>query len=276
MAESPRWRVGTVPYLVARPLTDGLEEDPRIDLTVAPPAELARGLRSGELDVALASSVLRLDEPPLAMWEEGPVIAGDGPIRSVLLFLAPGVESPSRIRRWYADPDSRTGRMLTSWLLEHAWDAPEATMLEAPEVEDLRQAALDAGMDAVQLIGDPALVARRSWHRWTVVDLGQAWATATDLPFLYAGWMLRPGFELGELAGILEEAAVRGLAARPQLAASAAEGDDDREVFLRRYLTEDLRYRLDPGTAAAILRRLTASPRELPTVPRGETGRDGS
>ncbi|MHC4823525.1 MAG: menaquinone biosynthetic enzyme MqnA/MqnD family protein [Planctomycetota bacterium] len=246
MDSSPetRWRVGTVPYLVAKPLTTGLASDPRIDLVEAPPSILARKLRAGELDVALASSVLALDEDPLSIWTTGPVIACDGPIHSVLLFLAPGCSSTADLRNWSADPHSHTGRRLTQWLLDHAWHNQGAQVHDLPAGTDPFAHALDEGIDAVQLIGDPALAARRSHPDWTCIDLGAAWKDFTGGPFVFAGWMSRSGFELGDLAGILERAATQGLSLRPTLVKTAAAGDPEQADFLHRYLVEDTRYRL--------------------------------
>ncbi|MFK5956136.1 MAG: hypothetical protein QM477_06805 [Planctomycetota bacterium] len=239
-----RWRVGTVPYLVARPLTFGLSEDPRIELIEAPPSDLSAMLHRGDLDLALASSVLALDTPPLSMWMEGPVIASDGPIHSVLLFLAPGVEKPEAIRRWFADPFSRTGRRLTQWLMHHAWKNAEAELLEVPQDMDAFEAAIELGVDAVQLIGDPALLAVPANPDWTIIDLGSAWKATAKKPFVFAGWMMRDGFELGKLAEVLENAAENGLGKRQEFARESAAGDDVRQAFLTRYLCEDLRYRL--------------------------------
>ena len=55
------FRVGSVPYLNAAPLTRGLEEQ----ILFAPPAELARRLRRDELDAALVSITEVLFERPL-------------------------------------------------------------------------------------------------------------------------------------------------------------------------------------------------------------------
>jgi len=251
-----RWRVGTVPYLVAKPLTAGLAEDPRIELLAAPPATLAKGLYDGSLDIALASSVLALADPPLEMWADGPVIAGDGAIRSVLLFLAPGVEGPEHIRNWFADPHSRTGRRLTQWLLRHAWNNAAANGQEVAPDQCAFAAAQAAGIDAVQLIGDPALEACRTHPEWTIIDLGLAWREATTLPFVYAGWMHPLGAELGELGPILQQAARQGLDLREDYVAEASQGDALRQAELHRYLFEDLRYQLAPGQVQAILGRL--------------------
>ena len=50
-------RVGSVPYLVGRPLDQGLGDEPGIELHHAVPALLIDQLRAGEIDVALVSSI---------------------------------------------------------------------------------------------------------------------------------------------------------------------------------------------------------------------------
>lgn len=254
-----RWRVGTVPYLVARPLTFGLAEHPQIDLVEAPPSELASMLHSDKLDVALASSVLALGETPLKMWTDGPVIASDGPIHSVLLFLSPGVKHPSDVRRWYADPFSRTGRRLTQWLMKHAWKNEGAEILEVPAQVDAFEQAIREGIDAVQLIGDPAILAHQANPDWTAVDLGSAWKETAQKPFVFAGWMQRKGFEVDALGEILNAAAEAGLPKRQILAQQAAAGDDAQAAFLTQYLCEDLRYRLTPNEVLACLEEFRVS-----------------
>lgn len=253
-----RWRIGTVPYRVARPLTLGLDADPRVELIAAPPARLAALLRDGELDLALASSVLATGREPLEIWDEGPVIASDGPVRSVQLFLRPGV-APAQVKRWMADPDSRTGQALAALALREVYGA-EAERVEPvmpPGHEDTppRSGAPDPfalaerqDVDAVQLIGDPALAALRERPDWTPLDLGEAWREATGLPFVFAGWIARRGFHPADAAVPLEAAAERGLAARAELAREAAASGEPAaalgEDFWRRYLLEDVRYRL--------------------------------
>ena len=231
-------RIGTVPYLVARPLTEGLDAEPSVQLSTAPPAELARRLSSGELDIALASSILALGEDALDFWSDGPVIACDGPIQSVLLFLSPRLQSPSEIQSLLLDPNSRTGRELARICLRDAFDL-EPHAIEAP----LEQDPFESGADAVQLIGDPALLATQTHPDWTTVDLGETWKKLTGLPFVFAGWICRTGFAPEEVAPILEKAAERGLSRRSELAQSTDLGNLPIE-FLDNYLHETIHFRL--------------------------------
>ncbi len=249
-------RVGTVPFLVARPLVAGLDDTPGIALTVAPPSQLARGLLAGELDVALASSVLHVAPPHLPLWREGPVIACDGPVRSVLLLLAPGVPSPRQVRRWLPDPASRTANALTELLLREAWQA-DAVRLPLPTEREGAgpEAAANAGADAAVLIGDASLRAPAAFPAWTIVDLGAAWKDFTGLPFVFAGWLGAPGSDPARHAAVLEAAAARGLSRRLELAEEAARtlGPSLGRSFLVDYLMRDVRYRLPPERLEAAL-----------------------
>ena len=67
------WRLGTVPYLNALPLVGGLADAPGVELVEELPSRLAPRLRSGELDLALVSSV-ELFRTPRLSWISGPAI----------------------------------------------------------------------------------------------------------------------------------------------------------------------------------------------------------
>ncbi len=250
-------RVGTVPFLVARPLTDGLDRDPRVALSVAEPARLARGLADGSLDLALASSVLSAVPPHLPLWRDGPVIASRGPIRSVLLFLRPELRSPREVRRWTPDPSSRSGRALAGLLLRQLWET-NAAAVECAEDADPFDAAEAAGTDAVQRIGDAALRACAERPAWRAIDLGAAWLELTGLPFVFAGWIGRRGLDPGACAAPLAEAAARGLARTAEIAAEAGRGHPLGPEFVRRYLLEDICWRLPRVTLDASLAAFAA------------------
>jgi chorismate dehydratase len=235
-------RIGTVPFLVARPLTAGLAERPDVQLTVAPPSQLVGLLRRGEVDIALASSILALEPDNFELWADGPVIASHGPVRSVLMLLRQGV-LPEQVLRLAVDPVSRTGRALAELILRDLYRV-EAQILECSPMEAL--AATDPSFDAVQIIGDRAMGLAAKNPQWPAIDLGQSWADLTGLPFVFAGWIARPGFEPGLAASILWQAAETGLAQRSALAAEGARDLGLDESFLRRYLIEDLAYSMTP------------------------------
>ncbi|HZL99446.1 MAG TPA: MqnA/MqnD/SBP family protein, partial [Planctomycetota bacterium] len=97
-------RLGSVPYLNARPLVAGLDRERGVELSEAPPSELARQLRAGRLDAALASAVELLRDPPLG-WIAGPAIASRGPVASILLFVR---GPPAAVRSLALDRSSLT------------------------------------------------------------------------------------------------------------------------------------------------------------------------
>jgi len=245
-------RVGTVPFLVARPLSWGLDLHPQVELTVAPPAQLAEALRAGELDVALASSVISLDEGPLQFWHAGPVIASRGPVRSVIVLLRPGC-APHQVRRLALDPASRSGRALAQVLLREFWQAEYLAETCRPE------AALANGeFDAVQIIGDRAIQLAGQYEDWHLLDLGQAWSDWTDLPFVFAGWITREGFAIEEAAHILRAASVSGLEQRADLLPEGMRLLERDADFVRRYLFDDLVYSLHEADVRAALQKFAA------------------
>jgi chorismate dehydratase len=234
------FRIGTVPFLVARPLAWGLEHHQEVELTLAPPSELGRMLCAGQLDVALASSVLVTDHPELEFWTEGPVIASRGPVRSVLVLIRPEVKA-SEVRSLALDPASRSGRALSQVILREVHHATPLCAEVDPEF-----ALSGASYDAVQVIGDRALQLSQRYSDWQILDLGEAWTDWTGLPFVFAGWIAREGFPVEQVASILRKSSVEGWSQRDQLLPEAVRLLGHDEEFMRRYLFEDLVYSLPP------------------------------
>ena len=240
-------RIGTVPFLVARPISFGLDQHAELQLTVAPPAELGRLLRAGELDLALASSVLTLEHPELKFWTEGPVIAARGSVRSVLVLLRPGIEA-AEVRSLALDPASRSGRALARVILREVHGARPALHELDPE-----QALQEQRCDAVQIIGDRALQLAQRFPDWKLLDLGETWTNWTGLPFVFAGWIARPGFDVEQVASILRRSAVEGMAKREAMIPDGVRIFGRDSAFVRRYLFEDLVSSLPPHEVRAAL-----------------------
>jgi len=169
------FRVGSVPYLNAVPLTRGLEEQ----ILFAPPAELARLLRRDELDAALVSltEVLFNDRYDIL---DGIAVASLGEVQSVFLAHRQPLEEAREI---YCDAASLSGRNLLQVLLAERGFKP--ALLPLPDYAGAR------ALDNVLLIGDPAIEFARSAPPHEIWDLGTAWFELTQLPFVYAVWALR-------------------------------------------------------------------------------------
>jgi predicted solute-binding protein len=144
----PTLRVGSVPYVVGRPLDLALGEEEGIELVHETPASLVQGLRTYRLDVALVSSI-ELFRQPGYRYIDGLAVAGDGFVSSVQVFLRKPIEE---VRSLALDPASRTSQVLVQALLD---DRPQGAprCLEVEPGED--PAALEA--DAWLRIGDRAL-----------------------------------------------------------------------------------------------------------------------
>jgi chorismate dehydratase len=169
------FKVGSVPYLNAVPLTRGLEEQ----ILSAPPSELARLLQRDELDAALVSltEVLLHDRYDIL---DGIAVASLGEVKSV--FLAHR-QPLADVREIYCDTATLSSLNLLKVLLAENGLKPELRPL--PDYQSARS------LDNVLLIGDQALEFARSSPPHELWDLGTAWFDLTGLPFVYAVWALR-------------------------------------------------------------------------------------
>lgn len=234
-----RTRIATVGYKNARPLTDHLDPG-RVDLVTGIPADIARMLHEGEVDVALVPVAAVLGRPDLRIVP-GVAIGANGPVESVLFVAEQPVENWTRV---VLDGESRTSAMLARLLL----GGPLASRLR-PDFEIVQGepgSAVDAARGSVagMVIGDAARVLP---ERLSVrLDLAELWKDWTGLPFVFAVWAAR-GDLPASVRAHLKEAAARGIAEIPD----RYDGAD------RRYLGSSLRYALDDGALMG-LRRFAA------------------
>jgi chorismate dehydratase len=184
------FRVGSVPYLNAAPLTRGLEDQ----IIAVTPAKLAEMLRRDELDAALVSitEVLFNDRYDVL---DGVAVASLGEVKSVLLAHRRPLAEAQEI---FCDPASLTSVNLLRVLLAEQGLHPQFKPLNSYAPADLPDFAL--------LIGDPALDFLFTSHEHDIWDLGAVWYEKTHLPFVYAVWALRRGIENKELRRQLREA----------------------------------------------------------------------
>lgn len=209
----PPLRVGSVPYLVGRPLDLGLGDEPGIELVHEVPATLARLLHAGELDVALVSSIELFRAPGYRYLPEIGV-CGRGHVGSVQLFLRrPLLE----VRSIALDPASRTAATLLRVLLSGRAEG-EPEFLEVPAGADPRE----AGTDAWLRIGDPALREYLEPGAPKVFNPSRAWTERTGLPFVFAPWIVRPGVEVEPHLVAFARSRLRGARCLGELASGAA------------------------------------------------------
>ena len=219
------FRVGSVGYLNAVPLTRGLEEE----VHYTTPSKLAEMLRRDELDAALVSVVEVLFNDRYDILD-GIAIASLGEVKSVLLAHRRPLEE---VREVFCDTASLTSVELVRVLLAERGLKPEFKALPSYDFAALPDYAL--------LIGDRALDLLLGPHEHEIWDLGAAWYELTKLPFVYAVWALRRGVENGALRRQLREARDFGLDTLDAIIRSRTDYDQD---FCQDYLGWHIHYHL--------------------------------
>src|SRR5438477_12016359 len=219
------FRVGSVPYLNAVPLTRGLEEQ----IIFVTPSKLAEMLQRDELDAALVSvtEVLFNDRYDIL---DGIAVASLGEVKSVFLAHRRPIEE---VKQVFCDTASLTSVNLLRVLLGERGLRPEFKPLPSYGFASLP--------DFTLLIGDPALDFLFSSRQHEIWDLGAAWYDLTGLPFVYAVWALRRGSDNTRLRRQLREAKSFGLDTLDSIISSRAEYDYD---FRKDYLGWHIHYHL--------------------------------
>ncbi len=217
------FRVGSVPYLNAVPLTRGLERE----VVLATPAQLAAMLQQNQLDAGLVSvtEVLFNDRYHVL---DGVAVASLGEVKSVFLAHRQPIEKATTV---YCDPASLTSVHLLKVLLAERGLHPE--FLPLPGY------APSAMPDFALLIGNPAIDFLRSNSSHEIWDLGAAWYELTRLPFVFAVWALRRDIDTTRLRQILHEAKAFGVDTLDSIIAERTEYDRD---FRKDYLGWHIHY----------------------------------
>jgi chorismate dehydratase len=229
VAEAGLLRIGCVKYLNARPLIYGWPGEVVFDH----PSALCERLAAGLLDVALVSSFEFLRNPVYTLVD-GISIASHGPVHSV--FVAHAGEL-SEIEEIEVDPASQTSVNLLRCLMAENGMAPKFVIRSR-----LIQRALTPRL-AKFFIGDQAIRFRdESAGTFQFWDLGEEWQKRTQLPFVYALWLIRPEVPSPKaIADSLRACRDNNLRELDLLIAAEREFSPD---FCQYYLTECLQYQL--------------------------------
>lgn len=227
-----RARIGSVPYLNARPLHWGLGSvGSPVELIYDLPSRLALALREGRLEGALVSSYEFFQAPGYRIVPDISV-SSRGPVGSVKLYLR---KKPQSLRRLALDSSSLASTSMARCLLKRKYGAEPECFTAGPE-----RIADEEGADGYLLIGDIAL--SHAPPGLEVLDLGEEWTDFTGLPFVYAFWLLREG--VGGLCGVLRRAKEEGLRRLEVICReSAPELNLSYELCLD-YLRNNIRYGL--------------------------------
>ncbi len=230
-------KVGAVTYLNTKPLVHRLSEfAPQAEICFDFPSRLADDLAAGRLDVALIPSIEYFQDPTYSIVSDA-CIACRGPVLSVKLFSRVPVRE---IRSLALDEGSRTSAALIRILLQERFGL-------SPDWEPLPigAALADSTADAVLLIGDRAIHSPAGSFA-EVWDLGHEWVRWSDLPFVFAMWVARPGVNMHDLERALAEARDCGVANLEQIAAAEAAPLGLTVPQCLSYLRDNLHFYLGP------------------------------
>ena len=248
-----------VAYLNARPLWESLKDDPRLDLGLARPSELARALAEKEADVGLLPVAAAATMGDLRLLRNM-AIGARGKVRSVAIVAERPLHELESIA---LDLSSRTSVVLARLLLARRKLTPHLFATDPAQA-----IASVGGRTGALVIGDAALdVETRFEHR---LDLAEDWFEWTGLPFVFAAWFARSGAVDAEQEDIFRVAKQKGLSRVDAIAAEHAARSGLEAASLRAYLTESIRYDLGDeelrglerfwaeGAQAGLLPRATA------------------
>jgi chorismate dehydratase len=238
-------RLGAVDYLNARPLVYGLER--RSDLFAIRfdvPSKCAALLHEGSIDVGMIPTIeyLRGSSPYLIVPGMG--IISDGAVASVAMFSTKPIEQIESIA---LDTSSRTSIGLLRVLCCEAFGLDPGFVPMLPSIDAMLERC-----DAALVIGDPALYLDHEARGLLKIDLGERWTALTGLPFVWAFWAGRPGALTAAAIAALVAARDAGVAASDEIADTYC--GPERAALGRAYLRDNIRYTLDAGAAAGLVK----------------------
>ncbi len=236
MLQMPRYRLGVVSYLNARPLIYGLEAASDFELVMDVPARLPALLDAGRVDAALVPVVdLVRQERDWVVVSDG-CIACDGETFTVRVFSR---VPPAEVDTLHVDGDSHTSVALAK-LLWREWFGRPDLMIQPFEADRPTDAC-----QAILLIGDK-VVGQRLIDFDIETDLGSAWKSLTGLPFVFAVWAGCSDIDHTELAARLVYARDQGVAQAEEIAERVAPAMGWPVELAKRYLTRRLQFTLTP------------------------------
>lgn len=252
-----RTRLASVSYLNALPLTRGLTHGaarlPGIEIVLTPPADCARLLGDGLVDVALIPSVEFARIPGLT-WVPSTGISSREEVRSVLLLAS---VPPERIGTVAVDVNSRTSVALVKLILARRYGCRPRMEPMPPDPDSMLRRH-----DAALLIGDPALAASVGGGCGAagppgttgprVLDLAREWHEMTRMPFVFALWACRPVVNVEEISALLDWSLEEGLAHIDDIAMEEADRTGLPPELISSYLRHNIRYRLGPAEADSL------------------------
>ncbi|WP_333784138.1 menaquinone biosynthesis protein [Thermocrinis sp.] len=169
------FKVGKVSYLNTLPLFYKFE-DPRVELVEGHPSELVNLLRIGKIQAGIVSSVEYLFHPHRYRIIPDVSISSKEKVCSVAILSKKPIQE---IKKVHLTPASLTSKYLCFYILEEVYKLRPLYTKNRKEAE------------ALLLIGDEALLAKKQGKYPYIYDLAQEWYKVHKLPFVFALFLVR-------------------------------------------------------------------------------------
>ncbi len=237
-------RVGCVNYLNARPLWHGLGKHPDLfSLKYAVPSRVSSWLHSGEVDLALVSSI---EYGPRYRVVPGAAVTSIGPVASVAAYSRKPL---TRARSVALDSSSRTSAALMRILCAEWFDIEPEFVTMDPNLPAMLQRC-----DAALFIGDRALFVDHVGMGLRKHDLCEEWRGMTRLPFVFAFWTGRPDALTPAHLQAVRDSRRAGVTALDDIACAHYPHNESLAATGRAYLHKNIQYRFDVDCFASLQR----------------------
>jgi len=260
-----------VQYLNTAPLVRGFTHGPlrgKYELSFTVPSQCAEALRSGAVDVAIIPAIEYQRIPGLVILPNLS-ISSTHSVQSLLLVSRGPME---QVHRMALDRSSRSTQTLVRILCEGRWKIAPEFFEATPDL-----GAMLGNAEAALLIGDPALKlsvtcagvgTRDKDGAWIVpakalglagdialriYDVVEQWRAMTSAPAVLAVWAARKEVATPGLVQDFQDSLAFGLRHLDAIASEAALELQLPAGALRRYLAENIDYRLEKEHRDALL-----------------------
>src|SRR6266700_3930380 len=207
----PKNKISIVKYLNAIPLAWGILEGAQkeaFDPVLSTPAECAEQLARGRVDIGLIPSI-EFQRIKGARIVPGPAVASLYYVRSVILV---SVLPLWKVRTVACDSGSRTSVALTKIIFNEFYHTHPDFKAAEPNLPNML-----AQNDLPNLERQKPML-RLGAEPLEMFDLAERWRSLTGLPFVFAFWAVRDGFDDKKIVDSLKQSREFGDANIPTIA----------------------------------------------------------
>ena len=255
-------KISIVKYLNAVPLAWGILEGPQkevFDPILNTPAECSDQLSNRHVDIGLIPSI-EFQRIKGCRIVPGPAVASVHRVRSVILV---SIVPLWKVKTVACDSGSRTSVALARVIFSEFYHIHPDFRPAEPDLGNML-----AQSDAALLIGDTALKFMETHERpnielqkpfvrlgsepLQVFDLAERWRFLTGVPFVFAFWAARDGYDDKTVVDTLKRSRDFGAANIPTIAQRYSEPLQIKKEYIREYLEQNVHYYMDSACLEAL------------------------